>query len=296
MARVLAALNQIEIRDQPQGANAPRSEAPACPAPEEVPFIEIGGARLEGSASVLGTKISTPAIRSPRTETPAVLFRPVASGCPFASVKERFAPELVAVHQPDHTVSRQYRELANRLIGGSERETQAGRRALLFSGALGEVDTTAVVLNLAVTFARAGGSRVVVVDAAGAAACVAQKLGLLPAPGLQEVLAGGVPLPRALQETGVLNFQVVAAGELGDRPCLPVRSLRDALSQLRKRGNLVLVNAPAWEQGAEQIAGGAGCDATYLVVPRAQADAPELNELLSAISRRGVTLCGCVLA
>ena len=155
-----------------------------------------------------------------------VLFHPVACTSPEAPARDRFAPELIAYHQPDHPVSQQYRQLLSAI---TEHWPAGAARVLLFSGGVIEADTTLVLLNLAITGAR---NR-----------CVspwwmrrpdpgmAGYLGLPTAPGLSEVLTGAIPLQRCLQKTGQAKLVALTAGDTGGRSWLAVKSLKTTLSQ-----------------------------------------------------------------
>src|SRR5207248_1995726 len=83
--------------------------------------------------------------------------------------------EIIAHHQPDHPVSGQYRELLAALTPPTAAD---GSAVLLLTPALPGADAAAVLLNLAVTAARKGGRRVVVVDADMKAPTLADRRGL----------------------------------------------------------------------------------------------------------------------
>lgn len=327
MARILEALKQAEagrrspvaLASEPTISSTPAMVTPIVTATEEVPFVEVGGARMEGSPVVLGSglagKIShlpspplakggngggqvTPVARP--ADSQAVTFRPVSSANPLQSPRERLAPELIAFHRPDHPVSEQYRSLlATLLAQATTEEAATATRVLLLSGATSEAGTTTVLLNLAFTHARQGRQRVVVVDAGGVRSAVAQRLGLPPAPGLREVLTGALPLYRALRESGQPNLQVLTAGEVPGRSCLAVKSFGATLGQLRHRCDLVLVDAPSWNGSgvdyAEMAALTATGDALFLVVPHHHFESTEVMDLIQAIARQGIRLRGCVL-
>jgi Mrp family chromosome partitioning ATPase len=303
MPRILEALSRTEPRlSAPPVARpepAPRSDAAETTAVEEIPYIEVGSGQMEASPVVL----QAPGPRAPARETPSpeavrlvrpttepvgpgIRLRPVTA----ATAGARLAPELIAFHQPDHHVSRQYRDLFDNLAAGSETAL-----AWLLSGVAPGAGATTVLLNLAITAARRG-SRTIVVDAALHRPAVAERLGLAPAPGLHEVLAGSIALSRTCQETDVPNLHALTAGEVGGRPCWAVRSLGAALSQLRKRFEVVLVDGPAWTGGAEMTALANACDAVYLVAPHDRAEAPETEALLRKLPRQGVSLRGCIIA
>src|SRR5262249_54479185 len=122
---------------------------------------------------------------------------------PWAPVKDRFSPQLVTFHQPDHPLSAKYRSLLAELLAPLPTE---GSKVLLFTAAAPGAGTSTVLLNLAITAARQGNHRVAVVDADLERPALAERLGLCRVPGLAEVLEGAVSLHRALQATGQENL------------------------------------------------------------------------------------------
>src|SRR5206468_482151 len=92
-----------------------------------------------------------------------------------------FGTDLVAYHQPDHTVSGQYRALVTQIelqLPGSQ------PRALAFVGAAGQSGASTVLLNLAVTLAKKDATQVIVVDAHPDHSALATRLGVSAQPGL----------------------------------------------------------------------------------------------------------------
>src|SRR5439155_10142068 len=141
-----------------------------------------------------------------------VVFRPLPHARPSAPPPSRVGPELITLHQPEHPLSQQYRLLQAALLA----QLPASRpQVLLFTAAAPDLDTTTVLLNVAIASAQLEKPRVAVVDANLNRPAVAQRLGLDPAPGLREVLSGSVALLRALQVTRQVNLHVLAAGEPG---------------------------------------------------------------------------------
>lgn len=306
MGRMLDVMRQAEA-NRNGGAGAEADRAPAEGdfvsdlADGEVPFIEVGPARsLEASPAVLAAQ--PPRLRiapqpsaaaGPILHVPAaaaesapagVRLRPLAGGLALLPLQQRFAPDLIAFHQPDHPAGAEYRQLAAALLHGA---APGPARVLLCTGIAPGAGATGVVLNLAVCLAGPGGRRVVVVDADGARPAVAERLGLRGRPGLAEVLAGSESLDGALQETGLDNLTALTAGH---PVCSPGEACRPVLRLLRDRFDVVLIDGGAGAGGIEET-----CDAVYLVVPHAQADAPATKDRVRALLTKGVPLRGCIL-
>src|SRR5262249_24110187 len=142
-----------------------------------------------------------------------VQFRPWGLSPP--SLPARMAPELITFHQPEHSVSAQYRLLLQGLLGHLP---SSHGQVLLFTSPAPWTGTTTVLLNLAVTAARQDGRRVAAVDANLRRPALSSRLGIASYPGLRDVLAGSVPLARALQDTAQPNLWALSAGraEAGD--------------------------------------------------------------------------------
>jgi Mrp family chromosome partitioning ATPase len=284
-----------------------------------VPFIEVGGpgTAVEGSAQVLGTGslraapaaparaaaadqdqpvVSLPPSEIPGRNTPAALaFQPAGPvPLPLASAEQRFAPSLIAFHQPDHPVSEQYRALLDGLKG--QLRTEGSQVVGLLSPVSGTGATT-VLLNLAITQARQDSQRVVVVDANLRRPAMAERLGLPGAPGLREVIGRCVPLKRAVRPTGQANCWALTAGE-------PLRAasrwpgadaLRATLEHLREQFDWVLVDIPSWDGGAELVALAAACDGVFLVLRPGDLKSPAVEEIGRLLPPLGSELSGFIL-
>jgi Mrp family chromosome partitioning ATPase len=317
MGRILEALKQAEgIRGRPAG----ESEAVAAPGlsqlhaamasqaePEEVPFVEVGGPRAEranpsmAQPRGLGPKETPPAppmlppVGTAETGPVAVTFQPITVEMPgWPPAGGQLAPELVAFHHPEHAVSEHYRSL----LAGLQAQLPSGRpQVLMATAARPELSSTDVVLNLAITLARQGQTRVAVLDANLRRPAVARRLGVPGSPGLQEVLAGTVSVQRATQETEQSNLRAVTAGEAavhGHRH-LAGDALRWILRHLRQRFHWVIVDAPHWDGRPEVVALGSACDAVYLMLTQAETQAPETAALIQMIAEQGGPLRGCIV-
>jgi Mrp family chromosome partitioning ATPase len=301
MGRMLQALKQNGARRSQAG-----DVVITPPAPETVPFIEVGGKQvpIEGSPDVLASAAPFPrvaphsvevrpessigAVPEPEETGLTVFFRPIVAGP--GPARSRFAPELVAFHRPEHALSKQYQNLAGALLA----QLPAMRsRVLLFTALHPGAGTTTVLLNLAIALARQGKQRLVVVDANPQQPAVAERLGLPQVPGLAEVLTGAVSLQDVLQETGQANLLALTAGNSrGVRGPLGGEAIRALLRQLRERFDLVLFDAPCWSAQAALLPLALSCEAVYLVSAEAEAHDPETASLLQSMSQQGVPLRG----
>jgi Mrp family chromosome partitioning ATPase len=319
MGRMLDTLRQSTARPQPSPAGTPpvAAEGEASLDGDEVmPFIEVGGPKktIEGSPDVLAAPVpqlpraAAPAMAKPASVPQlelasaaapepgawAVQFRPLTRERPVpASPMRRVASELVAYHQPDHSASQQFRNLLAGLLAHCP--TGWGQ-VLLFTSPAPWGGTTTVLLNLAITAARQEGRRVAVVDANFRRPALAERLGLGAAPGLREVLAGGVPLPQALQETAQNNLWALTAGQSvsGPEGRLPLDWLLPTLRQLRQQFSLVFVDAASWNEGSEVSALAATCDAVYMVMHQPAGTPACDNAALPPLRQPPSNLQGCI--
>jgi receptor protein-tyrosine kinase len=270
------------------------------------PFIEIGyGAGLEASPSVLAKQPvngsgKRASVREKRTTTAEpdrfyVRFQPYPPEAPpQRPARERVAPALVVVHQPDHPATEQYRQLVSTLM----EQLPAGQaQVLLFTAASPETDCTTVMLNVALARAGQTAAPLVIVDANLRQSAVATRLGLPATPGLRDVLAGKIALQRALQEVDPANLKVLAAGKSWEeeRGALAGQAMHSVLRHLRDQFQWVLVDAPSWDGRPEVVALGAACDASYLVLPQREAETDATAELLQLIGHQGGRVRGCIL-
>src|SRR5947208_4304994 len=119
------------------------------------------------------------------------------------------APEVIAYHQPEHEVSKQYRALLGQIL--TEPADEAGR-VLLFTALGPAAGVTTALLNLAVSACAAEARAVVVVDANLRRPGLAARVGLPAAPGLSDLLAGSAALEQAVRATAQERLYVVTAG------------------------------------------------------------------------------------
>jgi Mrp family chromosome partitioning ATPase len=315
MGRTWDALRRDDIvsseTEQARVLPAPTEDAePMLAATEEIPFIEVGPRRsLEASPSVLAypaaasgegrgargekeepsslaTRPSLLATAEPRS----VQFRAAPSGAKRSSL----ASELVAYHAANQSAAQQYRDVLGAVLKASAASSRPS--ALLFTSAAPRIGATTALLNVAITAASHLRQRIIVVDTNFRRPALAERLGLLLAPGLREAMAGAVALDEVIQTTEQTNLFAVTAGV---RTVSGVRivpeSLRSLLRQLCQRYPLVFVDGPNWDGKSDVTALGSACDAVFLVVPETEAETSQTDGLIQLISTQGARLAGCIL-
>jgi Mrp family chromosome partitioning ATPase len=200
---------------------------------------------------------------------------------------------LIAFHDPDHAVSGQYQDL---LISLTAALPTSRPLVLFFTSPLPGSPTPAVLLNLAITAARVGRRRVMVLDADLQHPGIAPRLGLPHTTGLRQVLAGITPLDDALQQTEQANLFALTAGAESTTGTFRfvAETLHSITRQLRQRFDLVFVIGPTWDAKPEALPIALVCDAVCLVLPADQSDSPQVDELFQTLPAKGVRLAGCI--
>ena len=331
MARTLQALRRDDQSSRLKVAAPPMEPVKAdVEGAEEIPFIEVGGKNTptQASASVLACaprespklqlhrpeSLGTTPIEEPKTravaesqasgglktalapESPAVIiaFKPLSSTVEtLPPATARLAADVVAFHQPDHAVSKQYEQVA----AAMGKQLTVGRsHVLLFTAASPRTDSSNVVLNLSVVLGRQRSSRLVVVDAHARSARTSARLGLVGRPGLRDVLSGFCSLEKVLVDTGIASLTALAVGRDNPLPCLVAGdAMLAVLRHLKSRFDCVMIDAPPWDGRPDVTALGTACDAIYVVLGKDEAESEGTRNLLELIPQQGGCLRGCIL-
>jgi tyrosine-protein kinase len=208
-----------------------------------------------------------------------------------AETYEPAAAEAVTLTEPRSLAAEQFRVLRYRLEGLHA----AGVRALAFTSAQSGEGKTTTLINTAVTLARGGKNRVVVVDADLRRPSVARMMGLNARDGLCDVVAGRVALGNCLWRFGNDELFVLPAGQVPDDICNTLYDSRiiSVLQDLKQRFDFVLVDTPPVLPLADAPILCRSLDGAILIV-RAGITAGEV--VAAAIdSLYGVTVHGMVL-
>jgi Mrp family chromosome partitioning ATPase len=256
----------------------------------EAPFIEVGGPgkHVELSPHLVHPHPPQPRVQPPHSSVVLSEAQPLLVAYePWpASVPCTIAPEVIAFHQPDHAVSREYAALCAKMLTC----TQVAQ-VLLVTGVRPNVGTSTVLLNLAVTAARAAVRRVALLDANWSRPALAARLGQAAA-GVQDVLAGSLALEQAVCATPLPALSLLPAGS---KNCGALTSEAAAwlLAWLRERFDVILIDGPPLDQPAALATLAPGCDGMYFVLPQNEGPAQH-KELAQALPRLGGRLRGLI--
>ena len=150
---------------------------------------------------------------------------------------------LITSHEPRHPITEAYRSLRTNLQFSSVDETL--RSVLVTSATPGEGKTTTAA-NLAVVFAQAGNS-VILVDADIRKPRQHKIFDLPKSPGLTEVMvSNNTPTSFFLRETQVPNLRILTSGKDAPNPAelLGSNRMKQLLQELQQEADFLVVDAP----------------------------------------------------
>jgi hypothetical protein len=200
---------------------------------KEIPFIEVGGrnAAMEASPAVLASTPTANARSVAVATCRETVYRTVrldlaASQPRWFTFQPQFAPELIAVHDPRHAVSAQYKAMLNQILGPIATKPTL---VVWILGSAPRCGTTTVVLNLALTAARMTESLVTVVEANAA----------------RPAMARLVRLPEAAESVAWFQANKPANLRIVTRTDSSQRSFGASLEMLQAEEGLILVDGPS---------------------------------------------------
>jgi capsular exopolysaccharide synthesis family protein len=210
----------------------------------------------------------------------------------FPSKKHSPADRLVVVRHPDSHVAEAYRNLRTRLLQVMAWE---GADTLLVTSP-GREEKATVAANLSAALA-VSGRRVILLSADLRPGRVHEILGMDNSVGLTSVMTGRATLQSALRDTNLDGLQLVSSGPAVPDPGallqLPLFPL--VLDQLRKRADLVVIDAPPVLASADTGALVELPTAVLLVADGRLSTRVELRTATSQLEHARERIIGCVL-
>ena len=138
---------------------------------------------------------------------------------------------------------------------------------------------------------------VVVVDADLRSSALSRLFGIHGALGLTEVLSGRTTLDAALHSSDGGRLMVLPAGGRPSNPgeLLATPTMREVLAELRRRFEVVLIDAPAISEVTDAAVLGSFDSSTLLVLAEGTTTRPRLEDALVLLASGGSTPIGIVL-
>src|SRR5262245_24271313 len=178
MGRTLEILNQahaIPLHPKNEShvpAAFPGLSSPLQESSEEVPFIEVGGQGLIGTAAVINSsspglkkegrksKTISPVRHQPNSEPDdptmavaplSVIFHSLGSLQSIEAATGEIGQEIEVFHRPDGSASKEFRSVASAI---QQQLAAGGTHSILFTAISPRAGTTTTALNLAITWAK----------------------------------------------------------------------------------------------------------------------------------------------
>jgi Mrp family chromosome partitioning ATPase len=311
MGRTLDTLRHSEAHRTARAAVAPPAGTPPeeCVVDwtlqEEVPFIEVGAPGKSVEVSPLLVKHPPQAkVQPPHpplakgvAKAPAVVnlteTKPMAvafEAWPGPAIAPGIAVEVIAHHQPEHPVSKEYASLLDKIL---QTHTGPGPHVLMLCGIRPRVGASTVLLNLAVIAARRR-RRVAVADINRARPSLATRLGHVGSASVQDVIAGSLAIGQAVAATVIPALHLLPCGgpvKASDPLCAEAVSWLTAW--LRERFDVILIDGPCVEETADLAVLTASTDGIYLVLPQGEGVAAT-RCVAQTIARMGGRLRGLI--
>lgn len=168
--------------------------------------------------------------------------------------------------------------------------------AVVITGPRPQDGASSTACGLAVALARAG-EHVILLDGSPRDPQVARQLGIDGAIGLTSVLRGDADLDQALRPWLTSTLSVLPSGPVPADPgeLLAGRRMRDLVDELRKRADIVIVDAPPLLSVADAAALAGACDGAVLVARHGRTTRDQLRSAVDQLRAVDARLIGAVL-
>jgi non-specific protein-tyrosine kinase len=201
---------------------------------------------------------------------------------------------LVVVTDPASPAAEAYRRLRVNLMSAAQ---EAPLQVLLVAAAGPDPDKSAIVANLAVTFARVG-RQVILADCDLRHPALHSLLGLANDAGITSVLDGDETAELPLQPTEIPNLRVLTSGPAVLVPSDTVASpaMARLIARLRQEADVVLFDSPPVVLATEAVELATQVDGVLLTVSAGRTKRDDAQRAVHLLKRVGARLVGSALA
>ena len=269
------------------------AERPTSPVSPNKPLYIILGALLGGVIGIVAAVLRETFDRRIRDDTDAAVVAQAPVLSRIADDPRAASQPLAVVDQQDSPNAEAYRSLRTYLSAlGLDR----GMRSFVISSPASSEGKTLVVANLALVFAQAGKS-VIVVDADMRRPKLAERLAIDSPLGLSNVLADQLPVDSALWSHRSLPLTVLPSGPPPPNPSelLGSEQYASLLQSLKAQSDIVLVDTPALLPVTDAVIAARAADAVVLVARASSTRARQLELAAEALRAIGKQPLGVVL-
>lgn len=206
---------------------------------------------------------------------------------------EQDPERLVALATPKSPPAEAFRTLRSNI--NFALVDQPAHSFLVTSAGAGE-GKTLTAANLAVVLAQAGQS-VVLVDSDLRRPFLHRIFDCDSTMGLTNILVGELPLPQALQDTGVENLKLIPSGPLPPNPAelLDSAAMQAFINQVSQQADIIIYDSPPCIMLTDAIVLSAKIERTILVAEAGQVTRDAFNEMVRLITNARGNILGAVL-
>lgn len=297
-----ARLNQLSTTTVSAGRIIRDANLPKRPSKPVLP-LNLGSGAAAGLLLGIGAGLLRERL-SRRVRRPADLPRRCAVPV-LAVLPPRERPRRDDVFPPFGAGGRVFHRLRNEVLAGGSVVSVGGRggrprggQVVVVAGASRGSASTVVAANLAAAFARTGGQTVLVcAHHPEGVAPVTGLLGVRAVPGLSEVLAGRVPLGKAVQRAPRQpRLSVITTGGAASASgLLQSQALRDTLAALRRQAEYVVIEAPSTSTSADAQSVASLADVALVAVEQRRTRYGDVVDAAVQLRRVGTPLLGAVV-
>lgn len=203
---------------------------------------------------------------------------------------------IVKYHFPNSVIAEQYRSLRTNL---KTRMAKEEAKVIAISSSINGEGKTITSLNLAFSFAEAGGCKVAIVDADLRRGRISHYLGLgRDLPGLTEFLQNPeLTVKDVMVRNSVENLYIVPRGKVADHPAELIDSVkfRSMIKELRRHFDYIIIDTPPIMSVADAAVFGAEADGLVMVIQSGRTPKTVIAHAHELFRQAGLNLMGYVL-